>query len=73
MLAKQEKNAEHVKEILLNCVSDILEIGTLIAPFMPKTAEMIEEMFGGKRMGVLSGPVFAKVELPGELTAQAKA
>jgi glycerol-3-phosphate dehydrogenase len=40
---------------------------------MPKTAEMIEEMFGGKRMGVLSGPVFAKVELPGELTAQAKA
>jgi methionyl-tRNA synthetase len=72
MLVKEDKNAAHVKEILLNCVSDILEIGTLLAPFMPKTADMIEEMFSGQKMGILSGPVFAKVELPGELTAQAE-
>lgn len=70
ILAKEEKNAEHVKEILLACVADLREVGELIAPFMPKSAEFINAVFGGEALGQINGPVFPKVELPGELTAQ---
>lgn len=68
-LAKDPKNADHVKEILLNAVSDLREIGELLVPFMPRTSELINAVFGGEQIRVLEGPVFAKVELPGELTA----
>jgi methionyl-tRNA synthetase len=70
MLAKDEKNKEHVQEILLTCVADLREIRTLLAPFMPQTAEMIGAVFGGAKLNPPQGPVFAKVELPAELTAQ---
>jgi len=73
MLAKDESNQEHVKEILLTCVADLREIAELLAPFMPQTAEMISSVFGGSVLNPPQGPVFPRVELPGELTAQGAA
>ncbi|HRV75870.1 MAG: methionine--tRNA ligase [Candidatus Nomurabacteria bacterium] len=70
MLAKDESNKEHVREILLTCVADLREVSALLAPFMPQTAEMINSVFGGSVLNPPQGPVFARVELPGELTAQ---
>lgn len=70
MLAKDPVNNEHVQEILLTCVADLREVSSLIAPFMPSTSEMISSVFGGETLNKLSGPVFPRVELPGELTAQ---
>lgn len=70
ILAKDPANAEHVKEILLTCVADIREIGTLVAPFLPSSAELINNIFGGNTLVKLNGPVFPRVELPGDLTAQ---
>lgn len=70
ILAKDPANAEHVKEILLTCVADIREIGTLVAPFLPSSAELINSIFGGNTLVKLNGPVFPRVELPGDLTAQ---
>lgn len=73
MLAKDENNKEHVKEILLTCVADLREVASLLAPFMPQTAEMIVGVFGGAVLSPPQGPVFPRVELPGELTAQGAA
>jgi methionyl-tRNA synthetase len=70
MLAKDDKNKSHVEEILLACVSDLLEIATLIEPFMPATSEKITNIFGGETLVRFEGPIFPRVELPGELTAQ---
>lgn len=70
MLAKDDNNKEHVKEILLTCVADLREVASLLGPFMPQTAEMIQGVFGGAVLSPPSGAVFARVELPGELTAQ---
>lgn len=73
MLAKDESNHEHVKEILLTCVADLREISDLLAPFMPQTSQMIMNVFGGAVLNPPQGPVFARVELPGDLTAQGAA
>lgn len=70
IMAKDEKNMDHVREILLACVADLREIAELLAPFMPQTAELIVKIFGGDFLAKLEGPIFPKVELPGELTAQ---
>jgi methionyl-tRNA synthetase len=71
MLAKDEKNKDHVQEILLTCVADLREIATLLEPFMPQTSEMMKGVFGGTSLVKLEGPVFPRVELPGELTVRA--
>ncbi len=70
VLAKDEKNAEHVREILLACVADLREIAELLAPFMPQTSELILKIFGSDVLAQFEGPIFPRVELPGELTAQ---
>ena len=68
-LAKDETNKEHIREILLTCVSDIREAGRLLEPFMPHTSEAIERVFGGQVLQPLASPLFPRVELPSELTA----
>ncbi|MDQ5913932.1 MAG: methionyl-tRNA synthetase, partial [Patescibacteria group bacterium] len=70
ILAKDPANKEHVEEILLTCVADLREVAGLLAPFMPQTSEMINSVFGSGILNKLSGPAFARVELPGDLTAQ---
>lgn len=70
ILAKEEKNLEHVREILLACVADLREIAELLAPFMPQTSELIVKIFGSDLLVKFEGPIFPRVELPGELTAQ---
>jgi len=43
----KEKDIEHLTEILGYIVSSILEVATLLIPFMPNTASAIKEIFSG--------------------------
>jgi len=70
ILAKDENNMDHVREILLTCIADLREIATLLSPFMPQTSEMMKSIFGASLLAKIEGPVFPRVELPGELTAR---
>ncbi len=71
ILAKDEKNMDHVREILLACVADLREIAELLEPFMPQTSELILKIFGTDILVKAEGPIFPRVELPGDLTVQA--
>lgn len=70
ILAKDEKNMDHVREILLACVADLREIADLLEPFMPATSDLIMKIFGGDLLVKFEGPIFPRVELPAELTVQ---
>ena len=55
---------EHLKEVLAYMVGALLEIAELLSPFMPATAEKIQQLFSS---GVLKGtvsPLFPKHDQP---------
>ena len=61
MIAKQD-DADHLREVLANMVSDLLEIANLLAPFLPDTSQAIKNIFAD---GVLNMPktvLFPKIE-----------
>ena len=59
----KENDEEHLREVLASCVSNILEIAALLAPFMPDTASKIALMFKDGILRPLDGPLFPKHEV----------
>jgi methionyl-tRNA synthetase len=51
---------EHLKEVLAACVGDILQIGELLAPFMPQTSEFITKIFKEGYVKNYSGVLFPR-------------
>jgi methionyl-tRNA synthetase len=68
VLAKDPKEAEHLRSVLNDAVSDLRQVASLLAPFMPQTASDISLILGGQVIGDLGRQLFPRVELPGELT-----
>lgn len=58
------KDEAHLREVLAYMVGALLEIATLIYPFMPETAEKIQNTFGSGVLKPLAGPLFPKEEKP---------
>lgn len=52
----------HLQEVLAYMVSSLLEISTLLEPFMPETAKKIKGVFGTGVLKPLAGPLFPKHE-----------
>ena len=69
-LAKDNKDEEnHLAEVLSHSVSGILQIGRMLAPFMPDTAAKIETIFGSgvirdEEVGILFPKIYLKTEDP---------
>jgi len=63
-LAKKDEEKEHLQEVLAYQVSDILEIGRLLVPFMPETAQKIENIFASGVVKPLNGTLFPKLDTP---------
>ncbi|HSW78405.1 MAG TPA: methionine--tRNA ligase [Candidatus Babeliales bacterium] len=61
VLAKAN-DEEHLREVLAYCVSSLLEISGLLAPFMPQTSEKIQQIFGSGILKALPAPLFPKAE-----------
>lgn len=60
-LAK-EGDEEHLRDVLANQVSDLLEIADLLEPFLPVTASKIMAMFANGVVTPLEGTLFPKQE-----------
>jgi len=61
-VAKAGNDAEHLQEILARSASSLLEIASLLAPFMPDTAAKIQDVFSSGTIKPLPGPLFPKAE-----------
>ncbi len=61
MIAK-ENDAQHLQEVLAYCVSNLLEIASLLAPFMPQTAAAIANMFKDGIVRPLETSLFPKFD-----------
>jgi methionyl-tRNA synthetase len=59
-LAKTDK--EHLAEVLHHAVSDLVQIATMLMPFMPKTSEKIAQTFSGGVARPEVGLLFPKQE-----------
>lgn len=58
----KEQDEQHLKEVLSYCVSNLLEIAELLAPFMPTTSSAIANMFKDGIVRPLDKPLFPKFE-----------
>jgi methionyl-tRNA synthetase len=55
---------DHLREVLAQQVSDLLEIADLLAPFLPQTAEKIRGVFASGLVRPLEQTLFPKFETP---------
>jgi len=60
-IAKQDK--EHLKEVLAYSTGSLLQIGSLIEPFLPRTGQAIADIFSGGVVKNYDGPLFPRIEL----------
>lgn len=60
-LAK-ELDETHLREVLAACVGDVLQISELLTPFLPQTAETIQQIFKDGYVHNYSGVLFPRVE-----------
>lgn len=58
----KEDDTQHLQEVLAYCVSNLLEIAGLLAPFMPQSATKIANMFKDGIVRPLEQPLFPKFE-----------
>ncbi len=56
-------DTEHLKEVLIHLVADLLQIATLLLPFLPDTSQKIIATFGGGKVNPEVGILFPKVEI----------
>lgn len=56
-------DAEHLREVLAHMAANLLEIATLLYPFMPDTSAKIQELFGSGILRPLEGSLFPKHEV----------
>lgn len=61
MIAK-ENDSQHLQEVLAYSVSNLLEIASLLAPFLPSTATAIANMFKDGIVRPLAAPLFPKFD-----------
>ena len=59
----KENDAEHLREVLANMVSDLLEIAELLVPFLPDTAQAIKNIFAEGLLQPPKAVLFPKIEL----------
>ncbi len=59
VLAKN-KEEDHLREVLANMVSDLIEIAELLEPFMPETSQKIIYMFNTGIVKPIEGTLFPK-------------
>ena len=57
-------DAEHLQEVLANQVSDLLQIASLLEPFLPATAAKIQAVFQVDVVKPIEGTLFPKSETP---------
>lgn len=62
-VAKAGDDAEHLQEVLALAVSSLLEVSSLLMPFLPDTATKIQEVFGSGHIKPLAAPLFPKTTL----------
>jgi methionyl-tRNA synthetase len=62
----KEGDEDHLREVLANQVSDLLEIAELLQPFMPGAAAKIQSVFESGIVRPLDGTLFPKLEVPAE-------
>lgn len=60
-LAK-EQDESHLKDVLAACVGDALQIAELLTPFLPQTAQTIQQIFKDGYVHNYSGVLFPRVE-----------
>jgi len=60
-IAKQDDD-EHLQDVLASIVNDLLEIATLLAPFLPETSDRITDTFKDGVVRPLSTTLFPKLE-----------
>ncbi|MFO0971265.1 MAG: methionine--tRNA ligase [Candidatus Saccharimonadales bacterium] len=60
-LAK-EADKTHLSEVLSACVGDLLQIAELLVPFLPTTAETIQQIFNEGHVHNYSGVLFPRIE-----------
>jgi methionyl-tRNA synthetase len=58
-IAKQG-DTQHLQQVLAYAASSLLQIGYLLEPFLPETAQKIQTTFKGGTVTALSGPLFPK-------------
>jgi methionyl-tRNA synthetase len=65
LLAKNENDgdAEHLKEVLVHLVQDLLQVASLLLPFMPETASKIFKTFNGGSVDTKIGILFPRIEI----------
>jgi methionyl-tRNA synthetase len=56
----KSKDEQHMQEVLAYMAANLLEIASLLAPFMPETAQKIYTTFGSGMLKPLPGPLFPK-------------
>ena len=59
-------DAEHLKEVLANQASDLLQIAGLLEPFLPGTAKKIQTVFSEGLIQPIEGTLFPKFDTPNE-------
>jgi methionyl-tRNA synthetase len=59
---KGEPDEDHLREILANQVSDLLQIADLLEPFMPETAVKIRNVFKEGVVRPIAGTLFPKAD-----------
>lgn len=63
-LIAKEGDGGHLQEVLAYQVGSLLNIATLLEPFMPDTAAKISAVFAGKTVQPIAGTLFPKAEEP---------
>ncbi len=56
------KDTDHLREVLAYQVSCLLQIGELLAPFLPDTAKKIDHIFGSGTIKLPEGTLFPKTK-----------
>lgn len=52
----------HLREVLADIVSDLVEIAELLEPFLPETAAKIQQIFEGGLIHPIEGTLFPRIE-----------
>ena len=66
VLAKEDPT--HLKEVLLHIVADLLQVASLLMPFLPETSAKISRTFADGKVDISIGVLFPKLE-PLEITS----
>jgi methionyl-tRNA synthetase len=60
----KEGDEEHLREVLASQCSDLLQIGNLLEPFLPSTAQKIKDIFDTGIVRPIEGTLFPKLDVP---------